>query len=247
MKQTILLLSTLFFITLAAGAQERHHRKPFPPRKQFATTDDGVRVVLYADGTWSIAPHQSMPRKKLTSEIRGSYLYLYHRGEEIDRVRVQENTYYDSNCRCYKGSIVFGAALYTFHGKDNTVAFLGDEVIGKASRFEDAVSMAAYHFTDEVYDGLTPELRGSYLHVFREGKEIDKIRMRHQSWYDGSKRCYMASTSFGSATYGYDGCDDSVRFLGKQTVGYAFSDDDARFVAAFHFLGQQFGGCGEGN
>ncbi len=244
-KKIIFLFLTVFSIT-SLFAQPRQHNGNnnrgggFHGNKKFATTEDGVRIILFANGTWKVAPHQPV-RPRFTSQIKGSYLYIYENGQEVNRTYVKKSTKYDFNCKCYNGIVSFGLATYLYNGQNNNISYMGKEVIGKAGQFEDAVYSAAFDFTENVYNGITAQFKGAYLYVYENAQEVERVRVRENSRYDFPTRSYHGSISIGNATYEYNGKDRTIRFLGNNVIGKANSVEEAKFIAAWNYVNRYYG------
>lgn len=211
---------------------------------RYATMDNGERIVLFQDGTWEFAPQQPpppLPVRSFTSEFwGGNQLIIKEFGKEVDKINVNYSTQYDSERRSRTADIAIGNAPYTFDEKTQEVRFLGTKLIGNARRVADAKNMAAYHFTKEIYNGVSSEFWGNYIIVKEFGKEIERIRTSYNTGYDHINRCRNAGISIGTANYQFDECDRRVKLMGHKTIGKAYSTSGAKHLSAFHFLTQHF-------
>ena len=250
MKKSFFLLAAVAIFWLPIMAQGHHHHGnsnhpngaycPPDSELRYATMDNGRRIVLFPDGTWEFAPMQPPPRPVYTSDFWGNRLIVKQQGKEIARIPVDYSTRYDRKSRSYMGDLSIGNAPFTFDGAKDEVKFAGVRVIGKAHSMSDAKSVAAYYFTNELFQGLHSQFWGNQMIIYRNGKEIDRVRVSHNTKYDRGHGAYNAGVTIGTANYKFDGHTKQVRFLGLKLVGKAFNVTGAKHVAAFHYLQEHY-------
>ncbi|MBK8568000.1 MAG: hypothetical protein IPN76_32975 [Saprospiraceae bacterium] len=245
MKKSIIFLTLVALASFSLQAQNGghgHHQNhnndncaPMPQIIGYAMTEDGKRIILFDDGTWKFARRQEPVRPMFTSEIFGQQLIIQDRNEEVARVKMEYETAWDLPTHKLIGAVSFGNATYVFDAKGD-IRFQGNEVIGRADRFEEAQQAAAYHYTNKVFDGVTSVFFGSSLIVYEWGKEIDRVSVSYNTWLEDHGKTWRARYSFGTATYNFNGKDGAVRSYDFKVIGHGFQPDNAKRIAAFHYV-----------
>lgn len=206
-----------------------------------STTEDGRKALLFSDGHWEWMDEYVLGQGKETSEpqtaenpyetsIDGDRLIIKKGGVIIDEVELVDADF--EGGRSY--NIRVASAPYLFDAEEDEVYYLqdGKQVIGSATKPDQARDLAIGHYINHVYRGVRSEVDGKEVVIVFEGQEAGRIPILGPEFETSGKY----TVNVGEAPYLYDTETNKVKFMGIENTGYAVSKEQAVDVAVHDFV-----------
>ena len=213
-----------------------------------ATTEDGRKALLFKDGHWEWMDEHVLGKGKLPEKnenpqpvpyetsLSGETIIIKKNGVEIDRVQLEEAEF--EGGRSYR--ILVGSSPYLFEGEEDKVYYLqdGKQIIGDATKADQARDVAVGHYVEYVYNGYRTQVEDKEMVILFEGKEVERLPILGPEFETSGKY----TVNIGEAPYLYLTSDNSVMFCGVGITGYAVSKQQAVDVAAHDFMQRVYQG-----